>query len=391
MRRDERWELRAAVALFLAAVATTLLISVREPWVEALISIPVLLLGVLAALRRGWPTAPVGILLVAIAVYGFAQLSLGTTLDRPPTIAASVRLATLAAAAVCAHAVFRTERLRAIFLRAFAWLGFAVGVVAVLAYYTSPNQILWLFPSPYPDTWGPFLSRNNFAQFLELTLPVALWFAIRERSPKYAVLAAVILAAGLVSASRAGAILLLAECVALWLLLLRGGGSRSKIVWYFAATAAGCAALGGASTLLGRVFGAHPLEYRREITNSTWSMIRERPWHGSGLGTFASVYPAHATFDTGRVVDHAHNDWLEFAVEGGWLYAVLWAALLLAVVSPAVRTGWGIGLLAVCLHALVDYPFARLGVSIWAFILLGAIETSRSHAPLSFWTQGDKL
>ena len=55
----------------------------------------------------------------------------------------------------------------------FAWFGFVLSIVSVVAYYTSPGSILWLFPSPYPDVWGPFLSRNNFAQFLELALPVS--------------------------------------------------------------------------------------------------------------------------------------------------------------------------------------------------------------------------
>jgi hypothetical protein len=36
---------------------------------------------------------------------------------------------------------------------------------------------------------------------------------------------------------------------------------------------------------------------------------------------------------------------------------------------PAVASVWGIGLIAVCLHALVDYPFARFGVCGWYFAL----------------------
>ena len=48
-----------------------------------------------------------------------------------------------------------------------------------------------------------------------------------------------------------------------------------------------------------------------------------------------------------------------------------------AAVRPALRSIWGIGVPAVFLHALVDYPFARFGVAAWLFILVGALENKR--------------
>ena len=168
-----RGNLWAAWALFLVATLATVLISLRDPLIEVAISVPLLLLGSLACLR-GWPSVPTGGLLAAIPLFGCLQLALGGTADPWATRIAIVRLAALSAAAVCTHVVLKSAHVRLQFLRAFTWLGFAVSVVGVLAYYTSPGLILWLYPSPYPDTWGPFLSRNNFAQFLELALPVAL-------------------------------------------------------------------------------------------------------------------------------------------------------------------------------------------------------------------------
>ena len=84
-----------------------------------------------------------------------------------------------------------------------------------------PGSILWLFPSPYPDVWGPFLSRNNFAQFLELALPVSLWLGCTRshgRGTLYLWMGATMLACGLVSASRAGAVLLILEAAAVFVL-----------------------------------------------------------------------------------------------------------------------------------------------------------------------------
>ena len=232
-----------------------------------------------------------------------------------------------------------------------------------------------MFSSPYPDVWGPFLSRNNFAQFMELVFPVALWLACSaEDRLTYMWMSAVMLACGLASSSRAGAALLVLEALGVFL-LVRPRPSR-RLVAGFAAGAIVFAALAGGDTLIQRFDDSDPLQYRREIYASSLAMIAERPWTGYGLGTFATVYPEFATFDAGAVVEHAHNDWLEWAGEGGWPYAATWLLLAVAAARPALRSIWGVGIVAVFLHALVDYPFARFGVAAWLFLLVGALENS---------------
>jgi hypothetical protein len=47
---------------------------------------------------------------------------------------------------------------------------------------------------------------------------------------------------------------------------------------------------------------------------------------------------------------------------------------------PAIRSIWGLGVIAVGLHALVDYPFTRFGVCGWYFALLGM---------LALWREGE--
>ncbi len=132
----------------------------------------------------------------------------------------------------------------------------------------------------------------------------------------------------------------------------------------------------GAGTLAGRFAEKDPWRYRREMAASTVAMIAEHPWRGFGLGTYANVYPAYATFDIGGVVEHAHNQWLEWAAEGGIPFALAWLALALGVSGPAVRSVWAIGIVAAFLHALVDYPFARFGLTAWNFMLLGAVSSA---------------
>ncbi len=344
--------------------------------------------------------------MLILAACGALQWMTGATVYRYATLDAWTRTTALVAAAVLARGVLASDRLRHRFLRAFVWFAAAVSALAVLCYFTSPGRLFWIFPSPYPDTWGPFLSRNDFAAFLELALPVALWLGLRDHpahpsssfslfrahlpssgtrlrwnepplDPRskgsrngtvYLCVAAWLLAAGVASASRAGSSLLAAEAIA----ILASFAGRTA-AFKFASAALLLITVVGAGTLFGRWREPDPWRFRREIDRSALAMVAARPITGFGLGTFARVYPAYASFDPGAVVEHAHNDWLEWCAEGGLPYALAWGVIAVSVIKPAARSVWGLGVLAVFLHAVVDYPFARFGVSAWTMTFIGAL------------------
>jgi O-antigen polymerase len=312
-----------------------------------------------------------------LPLWGFLQLVLGGTEYRYATLQSALQLAALSATAWTAY-VSLPPSSSPKFLNAVAGFGFVVSIASVLAYYTSPHQVLWLVDVRYPDVWGPFLSRNNFAQFLEITLPVALWLALhRPSSLLYWAMAASMLAAGFASASRAGAILLCLETLAAFLLApsrnLRRAAGFCTIVLLLATVA-------DAQTLLRR-FTLNPLDERAKIYQSSVAMIAARPWTGYGLGSFASVYPEFARFDSGYVIEHAHSDWLEWTTEGGLGFTATWAILFLPAARKVREHWWALGIPAVLLHALVDFPMARLGIAAWIFLLLGALESLPSPQP----------
>jgi hypothetical protein len=318
--------------------------------------------------------------LAAIGLWGFLQLTFGSTVYRWATLTGALQNLALAATALAAFLAFRTPSAQAVFLRSFLWFGFTLSIVSVLSYWTSPGRILWIFSALYPDNWGPFPSRNTFAQFLELSFPVALYEMGRKNKRwQSAIPPAIMLGAGLASASRAGAILLIAEA-ATGLFLLRRRLRTPVLTFALASTA--FASLAGAGVLIHRFADPDPFQFRREIFRSTFVMIKNRPWPGYGLGTFATVYPQFAEFDSGAVVEHAHSDWLEWTADGGPLYAALWAALGLWSLRPALRSVWGLGVPAVFLHALVDYPFARLGISVWVFLLIAGLACESEKSPV---------
>lgn len=91
------------------------------------------------------------------------------------------------------------------------------------------------------------------------------------------------------------------------------------------------------------------------------------------------VYPRYAGFDSGSYVNQAHNDWLQWAAEGGLPFAILLAIFALLLWKPAVQSIYGLGTVAFLLHALVDYPMQqRPALGAWFFALAGAAWARQS-------------
>lgn len=368
--------------VLLGACLATLTMWTPDPFADLAYTTYACLLAAWAIGKGEYPSGYLGILLGLLAAWGFAQLALHATEYRYSTIQSALRSTGWVATAVASYSFTRCptvpegmrhhsrgrpqtrERLLDIIL----WFGFVMAVISVISYHTSPSRVLWIFPAPYPDVWGPFLSRNHFAQFLELMLPAALWRATSREGDWIAwVAGGTMLTAGIASASRAGALVLVLEaCVILW------RSRRTKHKWILAAATIVCSTLVGGGTLVGRLH--QPDAMRPEIYRSALAMMAQRPFTGYGLGTFAEVYPEFARVDAGVRVEHAHNDWLEWATEGGIPYLLLWILLAACLASRAWRSVWGLGVLAVLLHAFVDYPFARSGVAAWFFLLLGMLS-----------------
>lgn len=345
--------------LFMLAALATLTMWTRDPFPAWAYSFGALLLGATVCLkgRICWGLGEIS--LAAIVLWGFGQLATRASAYPWATWNAALAYAGLGATALVSADAFTRERLRMRVLRGFVWFAFTVTLVSAVAHYWQVGEA--------SDAWGPFLNRNHFAVFLELALPVSLWLGAAE--PVYTVIAAIFLAAGVATASRAGAVLLLVEAALVGILL---PGPR-RMLWRFGVTGMALLALTGVGRLGARLAQPDPFQYRREIARSALAMLEEHPWRGFGLGTFRTVYPAYAEFDAGKTVDHAHDDWLEWAVEGGLPFALAWAALLVRLVPAAVRSIWGIGVVAVFVHASVDYPFARIGLTAWVFVLIGGL------------------
>jgi len=120
-----------------------------------------------------------------------------------------------------------------------------------------------------------------------------------------------------------------------------------------------------------------PFQGRREFLIAAVNMAKHRPLTGFGLGTFPEVYQRFAIKDFPFYANHTHNDWAEFAADGGIPFLLLVLIPFAGAVPTAFRHPWGIGLVGVMAHACVDYPFPRPAVSGWMFALLGVLYMAR--------------
>lgn len=292
---------------------------------------------------------------------------------------------TAAVMALVGASVFQRSEVAAQFRLGLVFFASAVCVLELLEQATRASKYYWFIPSRYTAVFGPFSYWNNFAQFVELSLPITLWEGLSSARPNvmFLLLGAMQMCAVIASGSRAGSLLVVLEFTAVATLAYLRSRNRSfgisAIVALTLAVAFVFAA--GFSTVLDKFKQADQIAVRRNINKSSLAMLAERPLTGWGLDTYVSVYRQFALYDDGAYVNRAHNDWLQFAVEGGVPFAAAMAAIFIWSIRPASRSGWGIGLIAICLHAIVDYPFARLGVCGWYFALVSMMPYQRAYIP----------
>jgi O-antigen ligase len=341
--------------------------------------------------QQGTPSTripAVALLLAAAAAWGVVQVLSHRSVYELKTwesvLGWTVNLVAFSLAFEYTHGDARLQH-RERFLRLILMFAFALSIVAIFTELTSPpGVVFWKFDlSTGAQTLGPFVYRNQYAAFVEAVLPLAIVRALldRRRTFAYIAIAAVLFASVIAGGSRAGSILCLSEIVVTPLLvfsrklisgrtMMRGlAGSLAAIVLLTGVV--------GWETIWNRLQEPNPYSLRAELVRSSLDMVRDRPLMGFGLGTWSTAYPAYARFDDGTFVNQAHNDWVQWAAEGGIPFLAIMLTIVAISVRPALQSLWGIGLLAVFVHCLVDYPMQqRPALATFFFALLGVLTES---------------
>jgi len=175
-----------SVCVLLLLAYSTLTVFVREAWALESFQIGVFaLLGayLLTGIRgrkeiiaSGW--APW--LVYLIPFWGVFQLIAHTTASTFETREEVLKWGALAGVFFLIQAAGCTKEARRIFLSVFLYFATAVAVLCLLQLPTANGRAFWAFPTGYPAVYATFAYRNNYAQFVEIALPVALWRALRD-------------------------------------------------------------------------------------------------------------------------------------------------------------------------------------------------------------------
>jgi O-antigen ligase len=327
-----------------------------ETWSESLLEIGAAILLVIWAvlvyrdttLKIRW-SALNGPLLCLLGI-GLAQLILHLTANPYLTRTELLKLVSYFIVFFLTAQAFRerADLVRLVWFLVF--LGFAVSLLGIIQHFTAEGKIYWFREvTSGGDPFGPYVNRNHFAGFVELVLPVGLALLVfrglhRDAFSMVGLLTVVPLGALILSGSRGGIVSLAFELGVLALLARsrkRPEGPRIAGIAIVGLAAAALIAWLGAGQAIERFSkvraGDVLLERRTTMFRGALHVFLDHPITGAGLGTLVAVYPRYETGYDGKVVDHAHNDYVEILAETGILGGLCCAAFLWILFQEARR------------------------------------------------------
>ncbi|KAF0281246.1 O-antigen ligase family protein [Spiribacter roseus] len=125
---------------------------------------------------------------------------------------------------------------------------------------------------------------------------------------------------------------------------------------------------------------------RDDVAVYAWPQLLERPWQGYGAGSFETTFQRFPGRDVTGLFDHAHNDFLQFAIEYGGVGVLPLAGFVVFAFYRALtpvwqrrslyRSGVGVGaamgILALMIHSAADFNL-QIPANAATFVTLCAI------------------
>jgi O-antigen ligase len=380
--------LRIGICLILAF--SVLAFGAVEVWSESLLELAAALLFVAWAflayrnpdLKIRWN--PLGGPLLAFWGIGLLQLSFKGTAYPFLTQTELVRLAAYGLMFFLVSQAFRSRGE----LSQLAWfvvgLCFLVSLLGIIQYFTSDNELYWIHDLKVRgEPFGPFVNRNHFAGFLELTLPLGLalmiFRAVRRDLFLFTTLLTIVPISAIVLSGSRGGIVGFAFEIGVITLLARssrarhGASSRVMAIGVLALAALALVTWVGAGRAIERFskVSSHELSSNRRVSmfRGAAHIFLDHPLKGSGLGTLVDVFPRYETAYDGKLIDHVHNDYIEGLAETGLLGGLCGLAFLWLLYrearknftaeqghfSRALHAGAIAAVCGLLLHSLVDF------------------------------------
>lgn len=307
--------------------------------------------------------------------------------------------------------VYRRSRQVERLLMAIAIIGLVIALIQLAQALGGAKAVYGSIPTPGDRValGGPFINRNNFAQFMDLSVGAALGLllmrgrrlimdfgggrcgferAIRSPAVRSLWLLALAVLLGIcsifLSLSRGGTVALLAA-IAVTVVAL--GRSRMMSGWVWLLAAVMIAALGvvlalGFNSMYDRIAALqHEQNNRWQIVKDLTVVWRQFPVSGTGLGTHEFVYPAYDRSNLPTLAVHAEDEYAQLIEETGFVglaivlafVAIVWGGWYRSTRRgtsgrAAIAFGLGLGLLAVMIHSTVDFAMHVPAVAILAAV-----------------------
>ena len=280
-------------------------------------------------------------------------------------------------------------------------LGFVVSVFGIIQHFTFNGKLYWVRELRYGGVpFGPYVNRNHFAGLIELLVPSGLAILVlravrRDLLPLVALFTLLPIGALFLAASRGGIASLLLQLGMLGILIWSSHRERKSLMAAAVVLllAVGLIAWLGVGRALDRFAKFQSLEVsearRLVMIGDTWHIFLDHPWVGTGLGTLSVVYPRYESYHDGKIVNHAHNDYVEMLAEAGVVggisalaFIVLLFRSALARLSAsripaetAIRAGALVACAGLLAHSLVDINL-HVPSNALLFLLQAALATS---------------
>lgn len=382
-------------------------------WGQAILelggSVLFLLWGVLAILRRevevhwNWLYLP----LVGFDALGFAQYAFRLSAYPYATKMELLRWGGCTLLFFLTVESFRTMEQAKRFIWFLVILSFFVSLFAVVQHFRFNGKLYWFLTlEPDAQPFGPFVNRDNFAGFVELTASLGCALILfqawrRENLPILLLFTVLPISALVLCASRGGMIGFAFGFILLLLLSCRCQlGKRQLLSAAALALVAGSfVAWLGVREAIGRLRNLGTNEISRDrrmfMYHDTWRIFLDHPLGGTGLGTLAVVYPRYESHYEAQIVEHAHNDYLELLADtglAGGLCGLAFVVLLFQQgltnlrsaegrLGSAIYAGSMAGCAALLLHSLVDFNL-HVPSNALIFVLLASVATTEKSHPV---------
>ena len=284
-----------------------------------------------------------------------------------------------------------------------AIFGFAFAFFAILQSFLSPGKIYGIYERFGAYPFGSFVSRHNFAAFMEMTIALPLGLLLsgsvsRDKKLLYVTAIALMGVALLLSGSRGGLVATLSAVFLLVLLTTQARGAKkialraALVIALVAAVVAGTLFVGGESSLTRIAETAASKDVttnRTHIWGITLKVIASNLPLGAGLGAFGQAYTPHDDLSGLERVEQAHNDYLQVLADMGLVGAAIGGVFLFLLFQTGrkniqtkntfrkgVAAGAVGGIFAILVHSIFDFVLHTTAISLLFVLLIGLLVAS---------------